>query len=276
MSEPFEENKRPKILSQQSTNLVENVSSSDIDGPTLLNSLDSQVGIDDCLLSTASHYYELGSSCLNKEYLDPDPKFDPVVAIFYSIYEDVKTLKQNCGLCDPADSMFHDGVQKDNNVVTDQIEVDQIKIAGRIILNFWRLLTKEITFKELHFEKVYHHALHRRRPHYSFQDLTRWFHGREKETVVEYYTVYVLGVMQILDKLDIIRRTSELARLFGIQFYDVLSRGSQFRVESMMLRIATSMDYIPVSLVSDKRSQSRPRIHSTHSRARIKVFIKIL
>ncbi|GIX95779.1 DNA polymerase zeta catalytic subunit, partial [Caerostris darwini] len=326
-------------------NLVENVSSSDIDGPTLLNSLDSQVGIDDCLLSHEALHLTIMSLEVHvstREYLDPDPKFDPVVAIFYSIYEDVKTLQQKTvgmitikdekcektlknylnvipgvktcqvfcvedeeslfkklasivrewdpdvligyeiqmaswgylieranvfnmnlnfmlsRLCDPADSMFHDGVQKDNNVVTDQIvEVDQIKVTGRIILNFWRLLTKEITLKSYTFEKVYHHVLHRRRPHYSFQDLTRWFHGREKETVVEYYTVYVLGVMQILDKLDILRRTSELARLFGIQFYDVLSRGSQFRVESMMLRIAASMNYIPVSPSVRQRSQSR-------------------
>jgi DNA polymerase zeta len=33
-------------------------------------------------------------------------------------------------------------------------------------------------------------------------------------------------------------RTCELARVFGIQFYEVISRGSQFRVESCMLRLA--------------------------------------
>jgi len=31
----------------------------------------------------------------------------------------------------------------------------------------------------------------------------------------------------MLKQLDIIGRTSELAKLFGIQFYEVLSRGSQ-------------------------------------------------
>lgn len=35
--------------------------------------------------------------------------------------------------------------------------------------------------------------------------------------------------MQLLQQRDIIGRTSELARVFGIQFYHVLTRGSQVR-----------------------------------------------
>lgn len=37
----------------------------------------------------------------------------------------------------------------------------------------------------------------------------------------------VESTINILQQLDIIGRTSELAKLFGIQFYEVLSRGSQ-------------------------------------------------
>ena len=39
-----------------------------------------------------------------------------------------------------------------------------------------------------------------------------------------------------MDKLDLLGRTSEMARLFGIDFFSVLSRGSQYRVEAVMLR----------------------------------------
>jgi hypothetical protein len=44
---------------------------------------------------------------------------------------------------------------------------------------------------------------------------------------VEYYLLRVRGIIRLLDQLDLIGRTSELARLFGIQFLEVLSRGSQ-------------------------------------------------
>ena len=36
-----------------------------------------------------------------------------------------------------------------------------------------------------------------------------------------------MGIVKLLEQLDLIGRTSELARLFGIQFLEVLSRGSQ-------------------------------------------------
>ena len=44
-----------------------------------------------------------------------------------------------------------------------------------------------------------------------------------------------------------INRTSELARIFGIDFFSVLSRGSQYRVESMFLRLARTQNYVAIS-----------------------------
>ncbi|CAI5495679.1 unnamed protein product [Closterium sp. Naga37s-1] len=49
-----------------------------------------------------------------------------------------------------------------------------------------------------------------------------------------------------------VNRTAELARVFGIDFFSVLSRGSQYRVESMMLRLAHSQNYL---LISPSRMQ---------------------
>lgn len=43
-----------------------------------------------------------------------------------------------------------------------------------------------------------------------------------------------------------------MARLFGIDFYSVLSRGSQYRVEAVMLRVTKRFNYL---LVSPSRSQ---------------------
>ena len=44
-----------------------------------------------------------------------------------------------------------------------------------------------------------------------------------------------------------ISRTSEFARVYGIDFYSVISRGSQFKVESMMCRLAKPENFIMVS-----------------------------
>ncbi|XP_035205983.1 uncharacterized protein LOC118181018 isoform X2 [Stegodyphus dumicola] len=148
-------------------------------------------------------------------------------------------------------------VEHDHTVTDQTADLSEISICGRIVLNVWRLIRKEITLNVYTFENVYYHVLHRRTPLYTFRDLTRWFLGSQKEKVIHYYSIRVRGCLQFLEKLDIIGRTSELARLFGIQFYEVLSRGSQFRVESMMLRTAAPLSYIPVSPSVHQRSHAR-------------------
>ena len=45
--------------------------------------------------------------------------------------------------------------------------------------------------------------------------------------VVDYYSLRCMGNFQMLEKLNVIGRTSEFARLYGIEFENVLSRGSQ-------------------------------------------------
>lgn len=40
---------------------------------------------------------------------------------------------------------------------------------------------------------------------------------------------------------------SEFARVFGVDFFSVLSRGSQFKVESFMFRIAKPESFVLIS-----------------------------
>lgn len=113
----------------------------------------------------------------------------------------------------------------------------EYKLHGRILLDVWRLLRGEIALTSYSFENIMYHVMHRRCPLYSHEKLTRlWKESVNRWIVIEYYLNRVKGTLEILNQLDLVGRTCELAKLFGIQFYEVLSRGSQFRVESMMLR----------------------------------------
>ena len=51
----------------------------------------------------------------------------------------------------------------------------------------------------------------------------------------------------MLEQLDLVGRTGELARAFGIDFFSVLTRGSQYRVESLLVRLAHSQNYLMLS-----------------------------
>ncbi|XP_052868750.1 DNA polymerase zeta catalytic subunit [Anopheles cruzii] len=133
-----------------------------------------------------------------------------------------------------------------------------LKIPGRILLDIWRLMRHEIALTSYTFENVAYHILHRRVPCHSYRQLSDlWTKPHTRWIVLDYYLERVNGNFAILNQLDLIGRTAELAKLFGIQFYEVLSRGSQFRVESMMLRIAKPRNLVSVSPSIQQRAHMR-------------------
>ncbi|XP_018800849.1 PREDICTED: DNA polymerase zeta catalytic subunit isoform X1 [Bactrocera latifrons] len=134
----------------------------------------------------------------------------------------------------------------------------ELKLCGRILLDVWRLMRSEIALTSYTFENVMYHILHKRCPAYNHRALTEWFEvPYTRWIVIEYYVERVRGTLALLDQLDLIGRTSEMAKLIGIQFYEVLSRGSQFRVESMMLRIAKPRNLVPLSPSVQQRAHMR-------------------
>ncbi|KYN36929.1 DNA polymerase zeta catalytic subunit [Trachymyrmex septentrionalis] len=139
-------------------------------------------------------------------------------------------------------------------------DIGDVKVSGRNLLDVWRIMRHEAALLTYTFENVMHHVLHERVPCPSFKTLSTWWKQESmiiKSRVIHHYIVRVVGTLKLLGHLDVIGRTCELARLFGIQFYEVFSRGSQFRVESMMLRLAKPMNYIPISPSMHQRAKMR-------------------
>ncbi|KAH8802853.1 DNA polymerase-like protein zeta catalytic subunit [Xylogone sp. PMI_703] len=130
-----------------------------------------------------------------------------------------------------------------------------IRVTGRHMINIWRAMRSELNLLGYTMENVVFHILQRRIPHYTWADLTKWYTGgkpRDLAKVVNYFVSRVQLDLKILEKNELIARTSEQARLLGVDFYSVFSRGSQFKVESLMFRIAKAENFM---LVSPSRKQ---------------------
>ncbi|KAG0605129.1 hypothetical protein M758_9G034000 [Ceratodon purpureus] len=128
-------------------------------------------------------------------------------------------------------------------------------VGGRIILNLWRIMRGEVKLGIYTLEAVAEAVLRKRVPRIPWRTLTRWFargpaQGRYR--CIEYFVERAKLNFEIMDQLDLLNRTAELARVFGIDFYSVFSRGSQYRVESMMLRLARTQNFL---LLSPSRQQ---------------------
>lgn len=130
-----------------------------------------------------------------------------------------------------------------------------IRVTGRHMINIWRAMRGELNLLQYTMENVVFQLCQRRIPHYSFQDLSTWYcNGKPKDLakVVEYYVSRVQLNLEILEQNELVPRTSEQARLLGVDFFSVFSRGSQFKVESLMFRIAKPENFL---LPSPSRKQ---------------------
>ncbi|KAI5243428.1 putative DNA polymerase zeta catalytic subunit [Aureobasidium subglaciale] len=130
-----------------------------------------------------------------------------------------------------------------------------IRITGRHMINIWRAMRGELNLLQYTMENVVFHLLHKRIPHYSFADLTSWYKSakpRDLAKALDYFITRVQLDLEVLDANELVPRTSEQARLLGVDFFSVFSRGSQFKVESLMFRIAKPESFV---LVSPSRKQ---------------------
>ncbi|KAF2674391.1 hypothetical protein BT63DRAFT_474143 [Microthyrium microscopicum] len=130
-----------------------------------------------------------------------------------------------------------------------------IRITGRHMINIWRAMRSELNLLQYTMENVVFRVLHKRIPHYSFETLSRWFEEcplRDVAKVLNYFLQRTQLNLHLLGGVDLVAKTSEQARLLGVDFFSVISRGSQFKVESLMFRIAKPESYV---LVSPSRKQ---------------------
>jgi DNA polymerase zeta len=166
-------------------------------------------------------------------------------------------LKYDYNLCDEFSRMkaqSHGRFGKENDKWGFN-QTSTIRVTGRHMINIWRAMRSELNLLQYTMENVAFHLLHRRVPHFSWSDLTRWYTNgkpRDLAKTVNYYVSRVQLDLEILEQNELIPRTSEQARLLGVDFFSVFSRGSQFKVESLMFRIAKPENFL---LVSPSRKQ---------------------
>ncbi|USP82770.1 uncharacterized protein yc1106_10044 [Curvularia clavata] len=208
--------------------------------------------------------YEEDELDLINRLVDIVRQFDPDILTGYEVHNsswgyliERARMKYEYNLCDELSRMKSQssgrfGKEADRWGFT---HTSTIRVTGRHMINIWRAMRGELNLLQYTMENVVFHLLHKRIPHYRHSDLTTWYRNekpRDLTKVLKYFLTRVQLNLDLLDANDIVPRTSEQARLLGIDFFAVISRGSQFKVESTMFRIAKPENFI---LVSPSRKQ---------------------
>lgn len=141
-----------------------------------------------------------------------------------------------------------------------RLNASGIHVTGRVVINLWRVLRAELKLQSYTLESCAHAVLRRRLPTFPAKVLSRWARGGPsggdgegsrgvhlRWRAIRHAASRAGVAAQMMEQLDLVARTSEQARIFGIDFFSVLSRGSQYRVESMLLRLAHTQNFVMLS-----------------------------
>ncbi|CEQ38813.1 SPOSA6832_00268 [Sporobolomyces salmonicolor] len=135
---------------------------------------------------------------------------------------------------------------KSGNAQSDRWGFNQhttLDFTGRHVLPIWRILKADNKFQQNSFEHVAYHILRLRTPHYSFAKLTEWFTSGSPRDFAR-----VLGYWRNRVEMDVeMLVAAESARVFGVDFKSVRYRGSQFKVEAVMFKIAKPESFLLLS-----------------------------
>ncbi|SCV05835.1 LANO_0H16226g1_1 [Lachancea nothofagi CBS 11611] len=126
-----------------------------------------------------------------------------------------------------------------------------IHIAGRHVLNLWRLLKSGLNLLQYTVENITFHVLHERLAHFPPSVLTKLWESSSDitslTTLISYWKKRTDVNIRLLQSQQSVNQIVEQARLIGIDFYSVISRGSQYKVESVMVRLCKSEHFLALS-----------------------------
>ena len=130
-----------------------------------------------------------------------------------------------------------------------------LHVAGRQVLDVWRVLRREVALAQDSLEHAMLQVLQERMPAYTPATLCAWLcSGRAADQVraLQYGLRRIDAQRRLLAATEVLVRTAAHARMFGVDFSSVLARGSQFQVEAVLLRLTKPASYV---LPSPTRAQ---------------------
>lgn len=119
----------------------------------------------------------------------------------------------------------------------------QFQVTGRIVLNLWRIYRDEVALRSYRASDLSKHYFNTFIPDYSPEKL-ELMSREHPHLFVRYCHDQVQQSMSLAVRTPFLVKAIEFSRLFGIDLFATLTRGSQYRVESIMIRAAHSENYV--------------------------------
>lgn len=148
---------------------------------------------------------------------------------------------------------------------SEMIAPSDLQLPGRLLLNVWRLLM-HITFgaklRSFAPQEAAKELLGRSFPCFPLGEVDRhWLEGtaQARLALLQHTATLASLSLEVSDALEIFPRAGELSRLFGMDVLSGFTRGTQLRVESLLMRVARAAGFLLLS-ASQEQVRAQPAL----------------
>lgn len=131
-------------------------------------------------------------------------------------------------------------------------------IPGRLVVNVWRLIRYELKLSLYSLNNTLLHTLGEKFPALSQLQMNQWFDSTHKrEMLFSHLVRRAHATLRIVDHINLFGRGGEVCRFLGLDLFSSLVRGSQYQVESLLLRVCHEHGYVMLSPTREQVAQQR-------------------
>jgi DNA polymerase zeta len=130
-----------------------------------------------------------------------------------------------------------------------------LKVEGRVLYNVSDNMSLNLEhLKDYDIDRIAFELLQKREPVYSFDTLTKTYKkGYPSRLKVFEHTFKQMELAyKFMETLDLVNRDITMAKTYGIDLHSVGARGSQYKVESLLTRLARSNQFLLLSASMDQ------------------------
>lgn len=142
----------------------------------------------------------------------------------------------------------------------DQMKEEENEVAtpkGRLLVAVWKVVRSDLALRNYDLGSAVANVLKKKVAMLDNATLMGRIRGGNAGVRNDVY-LHLLKLstlnLSILIEMNWFLKNAEMARVYGIQFHEVWTRGSQLRVESMLLRLAHRMNFVAPSITHLQRN----------------------
>lgn len=119
----------------------------------------------------------------------------------------------------------------------------RFQVHGRIVFNLWRIYRDEVSLRYYTVQELYLYYFNKKVLQLSTNDLLILMKS-DFSAFLKYILTKLTILCDLTTKTPFLIKSVEFSRLFGIDLFSTLTRGSQYRVESILITAAHSENYL--------------------------------